>query len=146
MSWDKIGTEGKLLSWTEVMEVEEYEYTAGVAGEEFLKKLEERKILSSRCPRCGKVYVPARLYCEDCFVRAEFKELDEKGENKPYLDTYTIVYADDNGNKLEKPQIIGLVRFKGTIGGLLAFIDGEPRIGSEVEILQYTIPLLVKVK
>lgn len=143
MSWDKIGIDEKLLSWKDVMEVEEYEYTAGVAGEEFLKKLSEGKILGAKCPKCGKVYVPARLYCEDCFVKTEFTELKEI---KPYLDTYTIIYADNQGNKLEKPQVIGLVRFKGTVGGILAFVEGEPRIGSEVEILQYTIPLTVRLK
>ncbi|ARM74722.1 Zn-ribbon domain-containing OB-fold protein [Acidianus manzaensis] len=142
MSWDKVGKDDYLLNWKDVMETEEYDYTAGVAGEEFLKGLSEGKIIGGKCPKCGKVYVPARLYCEDCFVQTEFIEVKEK----PYLDTYTIVYKDDQGNKLEKPQVIGLVRFENVNGGLLALVEGNIKIGSEVEILQYGIPLVVRLK
>lgn len=48
-------------------------YTAGIAGEAFLRALKERgEILGSPCGACGIVYVPARLFCERCF--AELKE------------------------------------------------------------------------
>ncbi|BFH72302.1 Zn-ribbon domain-containing OB-fold protein [Sulfurisphaera javensis] len=142
MSWDKIGYEDKLLVWNEIMEAEEYVYTVGVAGEEFFKGLKEKRIVGSKCPKCGKVYVPARLYCEDCFIKTEFINIT----SKPYIYTYTIIYADENGNKLEKPQVVALVRFENTNGGLLAFVEGEVEIGKEVEILEYKIPLIVRVK
>ncbi|AWR96266.1 DNA-binding protein [Acidianus sulfidivorans JP7] len=154
MSWDKIGNDQYLLDWKDVMETEEYDYTAGVAGEEFLKGLSEKKIIGAKCPKCNTIYVPARLYCENCFEKTEFVEV----KTKPYLDTYTIIYKDNQGNKLEKPQIIGLVRFENTKGGLLAVIEGEEKeeerklsipslnLGSEVEILRYEIPLVVRLK
>ena len=143
MSWEKIGKEDNLLTWKDKMGAEEYVYTTGVAGEEFFNGLKQKKIIGSRCPKCGKVYVPARLYCEDCFVKTNFIEVNEKA----YIDSYTIIYKDDEGNKLEKPQIIALIRFGNTKGGLLAYVvEGEVEIGKEVEILEYKIPLIVRVK
>ncbi|MEM4372343.1 MAG: zinc ribbon domain-containing protein, partial [Metallosphaera sp.] len=67
MSWDKRGRENELVTWKDVMEVERYVYTAGPDGEKFLRGLREGKILGRKCPRCGRIYVPPRMYCEDCF-------------------------------------------------------------------------------
>ena len=142
MSWDKIGREDKLLSWKDVMEAEEYVYTVGYAGEEFFKGLKEGKIIGSKCPKCGKVYVPPTLYCEECFVETQFVEV----KGRAYLDSYTIIYKDFDGNKLETPQVIGFVKFEGTNGGLLAIVEGEPKLDGEVEIIRYEVPLRVKVK
>ncbi|AEB95903.1 MAG: Zn-ribbon domain-containing OB-fold protein [Metallosphaera sp.] len=123
------------------MEVEKYVYTLGMDGEEFLLGLKKGKILGRKCPKCGRVYVPPRMYCEDCFRQNDsYVEVSE-----PYLDSFTVIYYDDEGNKLESPLVIGLVRFRNAKGGLLAIVDGVPDIGKNVEILEYDIPLRVKV-
>jgi len=143
MSWDKNGREDNLLTWKDVMQAEEYVYTVGVAGEEFFNGLKQKKIIGSKCPKCGKVYVPARLYCEDCFVKNDFTEVNDK----PYIDSFTIIYKDEEGNKLERPQTIVLIRFGNTKGGILSYVsEGEVEIGREVDILEYKIPLIVRVK
>lgn len=142
MSWEKVGSEDKLLVWNEIMEAEEYVYTVGVAGEEFFNGLKEKKIIGSKCPKCGKEYVPAKLYCEDCFIKTEFITIN----SKPFIDTYTIIYTDEDGNKLDKPQTIALIRFENVKGGLLAYVEGNAEIGKEVEILEYKVPLTVRVK
>ncbi|MBP1358034.1 MAG: Zn-ribbon domain-containing OB-fold protein [Sulfolobus sp.] len=144
MAWEKKGTEGSLLSWYDNMEVESYVYTAGPVGEAFIKGLNEKKILGSKCPKCGRIYVPARLYCEYCFVKTEDTLVEVKG--KAYIDSYTIVYQDHYGNPLQTPLTIGIIRFEGATGGLLAYIEGTPEIGKEVEIVSYGIPLKVRVK
>ncbi len=144
MAWEKRGTEGSLLTWYDNMEVEAYVYTAGPVGEAFIKGLNDKKILGSKCPKCGRVYVPARMYCEYCFVKTEDTLVEVKG--KAYIYTYTTVYKDHYGNTLQTPLHIGLIKFEGVTGGLLAYIDGEPEIGKEVEIVSYGIPLKVKVK
>jgi len=119
-----------------------YSYTAGQALSVFLNGLKEGKILGRKCTKCGRIYVPPRMYCEDCFVE-NGEYVEAKG---PYLDTFTIIYEDDEGRRLEKPLVIGLIRFRGCSGGLLGSVEGELKAGSEVEIMEYGIPLRVKTK
>ncbi|WP_218184355.1 Zn-ribbon domain-containing OB-fold protein [Aeropyrum camini] len=45
-----------------------YMFSAGQAQSRFLQGLREGRILGVRCPRCGRVYVPPRSYCEYCFA------------------------------------------------------------------------------
>ncbi|AWR99239.1 Zn-ribbon domain-containing OB-fold protein [Metallosphaera hakonensis] len=122
------------------MEVDRYVYTLGIDGETFMQGLKQGKIIGRKCPKCGRVYVPPRMYCEDCFI--ENKDYIEVHE--PYLDSYTVIHYDNRGARLE-PLTIGLVRFKGVSGGLLALVDGKPEIGRKVEIESFDIPLRVKV-
>ncbi len=143
MSWEKVGRDGKLLRWYDVMEVEKYEYTVGPAGEQFFNGLKQNKIIGSKCPKCGKVFVPARLYCEDCFVKIEnYVEIDT---NEAYVDSCTIIYKDDEGNKLQNPIYIALIRFKSAKGGLLCYAEGNVRPGAKAKIVSFDWPLKVKV-
>ncbi|MCI2415768.1 MAG: Zn-ribbon domain-containing OB-fold protein [Candidatus Aramenus sp.] len=119
-----------------------YSYTAGQALSKFLLGLKDGKILGRKCPKCGRVYVPPRMYCEKCFV----ENVDYVEVANPYLDAFTVVYYDNEGRKLDKPVTLGLVRFEETVGGLLAYVEGEPRLGGRVEIVAYDIPLRVRVK
>lgn len=139
MSWFK-GSGDKPLSLIDKMGAEEYLYTVGIAGEEFVKGIQAGKIIGSKCPRCGMTYVPPRLYCEECFCKTEFVEVG----SAPYIDTYTVIYRDDKGNKVDPPQKIAMVRFEGVKGGLLAIVEGEVKIGKKVRILRYQIPLIVE--
>src|SRR5271166_4166505 len=45
----------------------QYEYTAGVAGEMFLRGLMQGKILAGYCPRCDESALPLRMYCTSCY-------------------------------------------------------------------------------
>lgn len=50
----------------------DFRHAAGAAASRFLVALrDEQKILGSPCPKCSRVRVPARSYCEDCFVTSE---------------------------------------------------------------------------
>ena len=56
----------RLASWVDSIPLH-YEYTAGVAGEKFLRGLMAGKILASYCPSCKRAALPARMYCVDCY-------------------------------------------------------------------------------
>ena len=97
------------------MEAEKYVYTAGLAGEEFLKGLKEGKLLASKCPKCGTSYLPARSFCEKCFSEiTDFFEVEESGE----VETFTVQYVDKEGKPLEKPVIWAIIKFYGIEGGI----------------------------
>ncbi|MGQ9624251.1 MAG: Zn-ribbon domain-containing OB-fold protein [Candidatus Bathycorpusculaceae bacterium] len=111
----------------------DYLYTLGVAGERFFKEIKENgKIMGAKCPKCGLIFVPPRLYCEKCFAKLEdWVDVGKKGE----VYTFTIATVDIDGKELEKPQIYALIRFEGTQGGLIHKIRETDKayIGMKVE-------------
>jgi len=77
-----------------------YRYSIGKLSVKFFEELKEnKKLLGSKCPKCGKVYFPPRTVCAECFIKMELKdlvELDKKGTlhgftvvNYPFVDPQT---------------------------------------------------------
>ena len=134
METDQITNPLKLRNWFGHMEPD-YAYTLGIAGERFFKELKENgRIMGSKCRKCGKIYVPPKLYCEECFEKIEeWVYVGTKGK----IYTYTVVYLDEHGKKLEKPTIYALIKFNGAYGGLIHKIGEvkpeEVKIGILVE-------------
>ena len=108
-------------------------YTAGVAGERFLRAFkDEAQILGTRCSRCEVTYVPARQYCERCLDElVEWLEVGTRGQ----VHTYTLLYENLDGSRREAPEIVVFVRLGD--GGLVHRLDQvEPEqvsIGMTVE-------------
>jgi len=106
-----------------------HRYTLGIAGDRFLRALkDDGKFYGTRCPKCGYVYVPARLYCE-----RDMAHLDDstwvpvacEGE----LLSFSAVHVDLDGKRLEMPQWVGLVQLQGASGALLHYL-GEVKPGA----------------
>lgn len=114
-----------------------HRYTPGVAGETFFVALRDRGvILGSRCGRCDFVYVPARLFCERCFDELEpDTEVGHGGE----LVSFTIGFVGIDGEPLEEPVTLGLVRLDGADAVLchvVLDVGDEPlEIGERVELV-----------
>ena len=84
-----------------------YSFAAGQAVSRFLEGLKQGRILGKKCPRCGRVYVPPRSYCEYCFApTGEWVELSGEGE----VNTAVVSYISAFRERLEEPEIIGVVR------------------------------------
>lgn len=86
-------------------------YTTGIAGERFFRKLkDDGQFIGTRCEHCGKVYVPGRIFCEQCLNRLD--DWVKVGSNG-VLESWTILYQGLDGKSLEKPIPIGMVRLDG---------------------------------
>jgi uncharacterized OB-fold protein len=114
-----------------------YNWTVGKAGDRFFTELKENKrIMGTRCRKCGRVLVPPRIFCEECFVDdVEWTEVEPRG----ILTTFGESYFSTDGKRLKEPWMLGIVRLKGSDGGLIHFI-GEARpedvkIGMPMEIV-----------
>ncbi len=84
-----------------------YEFSAGPTISRFLKGLKEGKILGRRCPRCGRIYVPPRDYCEFCHVPlADWVEVPDTGR----VETAVVSYISVKRERLEKPEVVGVIR------------------------------------
>lgn len=98
-------------------------YTAGIAGELFLRALQEKgQILCSVCQDCEITYVPARSFCERCL--AELTDHLDVGTTG-VVETFTLLFEDLDGSPLEEPKLIAFIRIAD--GGLVHFLgDIEP--------------------
>lgn len=86
----------------------EYAHAAGRAGSRFLVALRDQRILlASPCPKCEKIRVPPRAFCEDCFVRTseDWVEVGPEG----VVESFTITYAKFPGYQ-DPPYAIAYVR------------------------------------
>ncbi len=126
---ERITSVDEFRAWTDKIPLR-YQYTAGVAGEKFLRGLQDGKILAAKCAKCGKSYLPPKMYCVDCFVPISvYYEVGPEGR----VGALTESHVDFHGNKLPSPVSIAFITFKGVTGGLIHRIDGEgPRIGTKV--------------
>ena len=116
MATEKILDVRRMTHWPGHMEAD-YIYTLGIAGERFFREIKENgRISGAKCKQCGQIFVPARLYCEKCFDKlTEWVDIGTKGR----VYTFTVAYVDIKGAKLEEPIIYALIKFDGTVGGLV---------------------------
>jgi uncharacterized OB-fold protein len=143
---------GKILGWRDTIRLR-YEYTAGIAGETFLRALKDGRILASKCARCGEVRIPPRIYCLECGGRTRIdvrvvhlgwvgaasttigsaRSRDERGEKG--------VEGEDRTTTVERPSwdsrvTFGYVKFAGVSGGLVHRLlrtgKSVPQVGEEV--------------
>ncbi len=132
---EKIALPDEVRRWDGELPVR-HRYTPGVAGTDFFTALRDRGVLlGSRCEACSYTYVPARLFCERCFAElAADTEAGPGGE----LVSFTIGFVGLEGEPLEDPETIGLVRLDGADSVLVHRVLGadEPlEIGERVEVV-----------
>lgn len=109
------------------MEADLYVYPPGLAWSEAAKALIDGRILGTRCAE--GVYLPPRLYCRD-LSRGELVEVSGSWIVK----SYTIIYEDMRGRRLEEPQTLILAAPEGVLGGLIHLLKtgARPEIGMAV--------------
>ncbi len=94
-----------------------YSYSAGPVRSKFLIYLRDhQKILGTRCPACGRVYVPARSTCLKCFENID--EWVEVG-NEGILESYTIVYKPEPIHIAQTPFALGIIKLDGADTGMV---------------------------
>jgi len=58
-----------------------YESATGPTWHRYFESFKHEKIFGTKCPECGRVLVPARSFCSDCFVEMDdWIELSNEGE------------------------------------------------------------------
>ena len=92
-----------------------FRHTAGRLASHFFRALVEKKILALRCPRCRRVLLPPRPFCERCFVPLEeWVEVGPPGA----LEAFTICYARFTGLP-DPPYCQLLVKLDGADSALM---------------------------
>jgi uncharacterized OB-fold protein len=85
-------------------------FTVEAKTAEFIRYLEEGKVMASRCKKCGVSYFPPKADCPSC-LSSEVEWFEVKGEGK--LMSYTKVNYGPTGFEADAPYILALGEFDG---------------------------------
>lgn len=99
----------------------EYSYFAGDTASRFFNILRNNgAIMGTKCPSCTRVLVPARSYCDACFVATdEWVKVGPEGT----LDIFSIVGTQFPGLP-QPPFIMGYITLDGADTALLNHVTG----------------------
>jgi len=57
----------------------EYKYTMGGQSKFFIELMNNKKIMGTKCKKCGKVWMPPRINCSECYEDTDWIELPHTG-------------------------------------------------------------------
>jgi uncharacterized OB-fold protein len=110
------------------------QHSASIEETNYLRALEQGRLVGQRCPVCKKVYIPPRSACPtDGVPPAEYVELPDRG----VVTTFCIVNVPFLGQKITPPYVAAYVLLDGADIPFLHLILGceaaEVRMGMRVE-------------
>ena len=99
----------------------DYNYFAGETASRFFDEIKDNaRIMGRRCPKCNRALVPARSFCDACYVpTAEWVETGPGGQ----LEVFTIVNAKFPGLP-DPPLVIAYVTLDGADTALINVVTG----------------------
>lgn len=108
---------------------------------DFVKYLEEGKIMATRCIKCGKLYFPPRADCpNDLSTELKWEELSGKCK----LVTYTTVNFAPTGFEKEVPYTIALAEFEEGVKVYATLSkdinENEIHVGMELKLTPVRLP------
>jgi len=117
----------------------EFNFWVGIVMDKFYDGLQEKKFIGTKCSKCGKVFLPPRNRCGDCFAKAEdFIELPETGILKNFTVTSYKV-TERKIRNVNKDQIVGLVQIDGADSAMVVpVINTNPedlKIGMKLKVV-----------
>jgi uncharacterized OB-fold protein len=113
-----------------------YSWTSGVAISRYLRGLKEGQLWARKCNDCGRILIPPRMYCEECF-----RPTDEwvKVEDSGTVNTFSISYVNVDASRRAEPILVAVIDIDGASPGigilhvLGEVAPGEIRVGMKVE-------------
>ncbi len=120
---EPLGSVSEVTQWKDSIPFQ-YEYTAGIAGEKFLRGLMAGRILAGYCPSCKESSLPARIYCVRCYgAITKYVRVGPVGKVR------AMTRATEGR---EGPNVFVYITFEGVRGGMIHRLLGGGRVGSAV--------------
>jgi uncharacterized OB-fold protein len=114
----------------------EYNWDAGEAIGRYLDGLRAGRIMGRECRRCGRVLVPPRMFCEQCFRPTDrWVEVPATGT----VNTFSICWVTWDMHRLSVPELPAVIDLgiDGNAGGILHKLGdvepGDVHIGMPVQ-------------
>lgn len=112
-----------------------YSWTSGVAISRFLAGLKEGELWARKCRNCGRVMIPPRMYCEECFRPTDdWVKVKDTGR----VNTFSVSYVNNDASRRKKPIVVSVVEIDGASPemGILHLLDevkpSEVHVGMKV--------------
>jgi uncharacterized protein len=98
-----------------------YQHTADPVAAHFLQTLrDEARLLGIGCPRCERVLVPPRSFCDRCFIDTEgWVDLGDEG----VIELFTVVHFKTEGLP-DPPYALAYVRPDGADTAIMNYLRG----------------------
>ena len=106
-----------------------YKYTMGGHSKFFIELMKNKKILGTKCKKCGKVWMPPRINCSDCFEDTNWIELKPEGE----ILVSTIAWFTTSAFIQNVPYAMGFIKMEGADTGILQGIFSENLIPTKIK-------------
>jgi hypothetical protein len=102
--------------------------------DQFYKNINQGKLSGAKCLKCGKMHLPPRPLCSECFSKDfEWSDIPTSGR----LLTYTIIHIAPTQFQSMAPYATGIVQLKDDLK-LPGMIRGAPleeiEVGMELEV------------
>jgi uncharacterized OB-fold protein len=101
--------------------------------EQFYKQILQGKLVGGKCKKCGKIHLPPRPLCDNCFSKEfEWIELPHKGK----LLTYTVIHVAPTQFQGMAPYAVGIVQLENgvNIPGMIRVAPEQIKIGMQLTI------------
>lgn len=99
-----------------------YAWDTGIGYARYFSELKQGRIVGTKCHRCRRVLLPARVFCEWCFRTVdEWVYLNDTG----VINTFSIAYTGSMAERLKEPVIPALVEIDGSGGVAIMHLISE---------------------
>lgn len=117
-------------------------FTSESKAVDFLKFLDEGKMMTTKCRKCGKIYFPPKMDCSVCGAsEVDWIEIDELGE----LVAYSTVMYGPTGFEDDVPYSIAVIRFPSGVqvfGRISKDVSVDNiKIGMKLKVVSIKLPL-----
>jgi hypothetical protein len=102
--------------------------------EQFYKFLKEQKLMAAQCLQCGKIHLPPRPLCDNCFSQ-DFEWVSVSGKGK--LLTFSVISVAPQQFQALTPYAVGIVQLENKlkIPGMIQGLKQEQlEIGMELTL------------
>jgi len=102
--------------------------------EQFYKHISQGKLLGGKCTKCGKVHLPPRPLCDNCYSKDfEWLEIPTRGK----LLTYTVIHIAPAKFQSMTPYTMGIVQLGDDLkipGMIKGLVPEQLKIGMDLKM------------
>ena len=106
-----------------------YRYSYGGQSKFFIELKNNKKLLGTKCTKCGKIWMPPRINCSECYEPSDWIVMKQAG----IIEVSTIVWYTTSAFIKAIPYGIGFIKLDGADTALLQGVFSENLVPSKIK-------------